>query len=55
MSVRRIQGAANSWLFLNEIYQQFRPSQDGAVERDMRAAEMRLKTAIDETEWAKTE
>ncbi len=45
-AVKRVQEAANSWLLLNAIYQQFGPSPDGAVERDMLDAENRLRRSV---------
>lgn len=50
-AVKRIQEASSSWLLLWEIWNQFGQSPDGAVERDMRAAEDRLRDAIDAAEW----
>lgn len=45
-AVTRVSEAAQSWLLLSAIHQQFGPSQDGAVERDMLEAERRLREAI---------
>lgn len=50
-SVKRIQEAASSWLMLWEIWNQFGASADGAVERDMHAAENRLSEAVYSIEW----
>jgi hypothetical protein len=44
--VKRIAEAANSWITLWSIWNQFGASADGAVERDMRSAESRLKDAM---------
>lgn len=45
-TVQRIAEAANGWCMLHGIWQKFGPSTDGAVERDMRGAEDRLRSAI---------
>lgn len=45
VTIRRIAEATGSWMTLNAIYQQFGSSPDGAVERDMLAAEDRLTAA----------
>lgn len=45
-AVQRIAEAAGGWMLLAEIWQRFGPSTDGAVERDMRSAEDRLRRAI---------
>jgi len=45
-AVQRIAEAAQSWMTLCAIWQQFGPSPDGAVERDMLSAEHRLREAI---------
>lgn len=45
--IQRIAEAANSWMLLRAIEQQF-GDQDGCVGRDMRAAEARMRTAIAE-------
>jgi hypothetical protein len=50
-AVRRVQEAASSWLLLWQIWNQFGPSTDGAVERDMLGAEARLQDAIDTLEF----
>ena len=45
-AVMRVKEAADSWQGLWVIWNQFGASPDGAVERDMLAAEQRLKAAI---------
>lgn len=45
-TVHRIREAAASWELLWSIWNKFGPSPDGAVERDMRSAESRLRDAI---------
>lgn len=45
-AVKRISEAASSWVMLWSIWNQFGPSPDGAVERDMSSAEDRLRKAI---------
>jgi hypothetical protein len=45
-TVKRIAEAANSWLTLWSIWNHFGASPDGAVERDMLAAEQRLDLAV---------
>lgn len=47
VTVQKISEAAQSWLLLRAIESQF-GDQDGAVGRDMRAAEERLRSAISE-------
>lgn len=46
VAIKRIHEASGSWMLLEKIQIQFGQSNDGAVERDMAAAEARLKTAI---------
>lgn len=45
-TMQRVHEAAGSWLVLWQIWNQFGPSPDGAVERDMRNAETRLREAF---------
>ena len=51
--VKRVKEAASSWEMLWMIHNQFGPSPDGAVERDMIAAEDRLRTAISLLQFSK--